>query len=60
MSCSQVTDTVMEDISLGPDTNRTQTIDEEVAIKIRDAVKIYDKSNVVLRGLNMTVPKGKM
>lgn len=33
---------------------------EEVAVMIRDAVKIYGKNNVVLKRLNMTVPKGKM
>lgn len=46
----------MEEVSLGPAETRT----EENAVMIRDAVKIYDKNNVVLRGLNMTVPKGKM
>lgn len=50
----------MEDVSLGPEANRTQPMADEVAVMIRDAVKIYDKTNVVLRGLNMTVPKGKM
>lgn len=46
----------MEDVSLGPTVTQT----EDIAVLIRDAVKIYDKNNVVLRGLNMTVPKGKM
>jgi len=46
----------MEDVSLGPAVTQI----EENAVVIRDAVKIYDKNNVVLRGLNMTVPKGKM
>ncbi|VVC43850.1 Hypothetical protein CINCED_3A015312 [Cinara cedri] len=32
----------------------------EPAVMVRDAVKIYDKNNVVLRGLNMTVPKGQI
>lgn len=59
----------MEDIALGPDTMTTTSTnrqrpddgDEDAsAVVIRDAVKIYGKSNVVLRGLNMTVPKGKM
>lgn len=50
----------MEDIALGPSATRPQPQTEEVAIMIRDAVKAYDKNNVVFRGLNMTVPKGKM
>ncbi|XP_026813048.1 ABC transporter G family member 23-like [Rhopalosiphum maidis] len=50
----------MEDIALGPSVTRPQSKTEEVAIMIRDAVKVYDKSNVVFRGLNMTVPKGKI
>lgn len=46
----------MEDVSLRPTVTQTK----DIAVLIRDAVKIYDKNNVVLRGLNMTVPKGKM
>lgn len=33
---------------------------EDVTVSIRDAVKTYDRSHAVLKGLNMTVPKGKM
>jgi len=55
----------MEDIALGPDTitgppSHHHRPDEQMAVTIRDAVKIYGQSNVVLRGLNMSVPKGKM
>lgn len=53
----------MEDISLGPAVmqgQQTPEPTEEIAVMIRDAVKMYDKNNVVLKGLNMTVPKGKM
>lgn len=54
----------MEDIALGPDAAAARQhptrLDDSVAVMIRDAVKIYGKTNVVLRGLNMTVPKGKM
>ncbi|XP_025200629.1 ABC transporter G family member 23-like [Melanaphis sacchari] len=50
----------MEDIALGPSVTRPQPQDEEMAIIIRDAVKVYDKNNVVFRSLNMTVPKGKI
>lgn len=50
---------VMEEISLGPASTRPQ-LQDDVAVMIRDAVKIYGNTNVVLRNLNMTVPKGKM
>jgi len=54
----------MENVSLGlasMQTTRQQPEQpEEIAVMIRDAVKIYNNNNVVLRGLNMTVPKGKM
>lgn len=54
--------TTMEDISLGTTVTQTQQPMEEtreIAVTIRDAVKGYG-SNPVLKGLNMTVPKGKM
>lgn len=56
----------MEDISLRPTSaaagipQQDQQHPEEMAVMIRDAVKIYDGNNVVLKGLNMSVPKGKM
>jgi len=51
----------MEDVALGPSATLPQPqAEEEVCIEIRDAVKIYAGNNVVFRGLNMTVPKGKM
>ncbi|KAL4131486.1 hypothetical protein QTP88_008794 [Uroleucon formosanum] len=50
----------MEDVALGPSATLPQPQAEEVCIKIRDAVKIYNRTNVVFNGLNMTVPKGKI
>ncbi|XP_050422557.1 ABC transporter G family member 23-like isoform X2 [Adelges cooleyi] len=55
----------MEEISLDsgangsrPPPNQSQG-GEEIAISIKEAVKMYSK-NVILKGLNMTVPKGKI
>lgn len=41
-------------------THSTLGSTSEIAVKIQNVYKRHSKSNIVLNGLNMTVPKGKM